>query len=162
MEVMLSSLEPKTHSNYGAGLLHFMQFCNQLVIPEQNHCPASEVLISAFIASHVGRHSADCVNGWLAGLKFLHTFQGASWLSGPMLCSIKKGVLKLVPAASHKDKSEHVTLEHIHCLLRDFDLTNAKDATIYSALTAAFHGVCRCDCPSRTSLGHYSLISNIL
>jgi len=162
MEVMLSSLEPKTRSNYGAGLLRFTQFCDQLAIPEQNRCPASEVLISAFIASYAGRRSTDCVNGWLAGLKFWHMFQGAPWLGGPMLCSVKKGVSKLVPAASRKDKSEPVTLEHIHCLLRDLDLTNAKDAAVYSASTAAFHSVCRYDCPSRTSLGLYSLISDIL
>jgi hypothetical protein len=37
MEVMLSSLEPKTRSNYGAGLLCFTQFCDQLTIPEQDH-----------------------------------------------------------------------------------------------------------------------------
>jgi hypothetical protein len=75
MEVMISSLEPKTHSNYGAGLLRFNQFCDQLNISEHDRCPASEALLSAFIASFAGKHSSD--NGWLAGLKFWHTFQGA-------------------------------------------------------------------------------------
>jgi hypothetical protein len=51
MDVMLSSLEPKTRSNYGAGLLRFTQFCDQLDIPEKERCPASEVFLSAFIAS---------------------------------------------------------------------------------------------------------------
>ncbi|KIM91743.1 hypothetical protein PILCRDRAFT_49598, partial [Piloderma croceum F 1598] len=77
MEVMISSLEPKTRSNYGAGLLRFNQFCDQLNISEHDRCPASEALISAFIASFVGKRSSDCVNSWLAGLKFWHTFQGA-------------------------------------------------------------------------------------
>ena len=36
MEVMLSSLEPKTYSNYGTGLLHFNQFFDQLGIPEHD------------------------------------------------------------------------------------------------------------------------------
>jgi hypothetical protein len=70
MEVMLSSLEPKTRSNYGAGLLRFTQFCDNLCIPKGDRCPASETLISAFIASYAGNHSTDCVNGWLAGLAY--------------------------------------------------------------------------------------------
>jgi len=143
MEVMLSSLEPKTRSNYGAGLLRFTQFCDQLAIPEHDRCPASEVLISAFIAAYAGRRSTNCISGWLAGLKFWHTFQGAPWLGGPMLQSVKKGVAKLVPDTSRRDKREPVTIEHLHCLLLNLDLSNAKDAAVYSASTSAFHGVCR-------------------
>jgi hypothetical protein len=143
MEVMLSSLEPKTRSNYGASLLHFTQFCDLLAIPKNDRCPASEVLVLAFIASYAGKRSTECINGWLAGLKFWHTFQGAPWLGGPMLCSVKKGVAKLVPDESHQDKSEPVTLKHLHCLLRNLDLSNSKDAAVFSASTAAFHGICR-------------------
>jgi hypothetical protein len=143
MEVMISSLEPKTRSNYGTSLLHINQFCDQLDISEHDQCPASEALISAFIASFVGKRSSDCVNGWLAGLKFWHTFQGAPWLGDRMLSSIKKGVAKLMPAESQRDKSDPVTLEHLHCLLHNLDLSNTKDAAIYAASSAAFHGVCR-------------------
>jgi len=143
MDVMLSSLDSKTRSNYGAGLLRFTQFCDQLCIPEKERCPASEVLISAFIASYAGRRSTDCINGWLAGLRFWHTYQGATWLGGSILRSVKKGVAKSVPESSHRKKCNPVTLEHMHCLLRYLDLSNAKDAAIYSASTAAFHGICR-------------------
>jgi hypothetical protein len=60
-----------------------------------------------------------------------------------MLSSVKKGVAKLVPTESRRDKTKPVTLEHLHCLLRYLDLSNAKDAAIYAASTTAFHGVCR-------------------
>ena len=63
MEVMLSSLEPKTRSNYGASLLRFTQFCDLLAIPKNDRCPASEVLVSAFIASYAGKRSTECING---------------------------------------------------------------------------------------------------
>jgi hypothetical protein len=59
MEVMDSSLEPKTHSNYGTGLLHFNQFCNQLGISEHDQCPASEAFLSAFIASFASKHTSN-------------------------------------------------------------------------------------------------------
>ena len=54
MDVMLVSLEEKTRSNYGTGLLRFTQFCDTHDIDEADRCPASEVLISAFIASYAG------------------------------------------------------------------------------------------------------------
>ena len=66
---MLLSLEEKTRSNYGAGLLRFTQFCDSHNISEIDRCPASEVIISAFIASYAGLRSSDCINGWLLGIK---------------------------------------------------------------------------------------------
>jgi len=60
-----------------------------------------------------------------------------------MLCLVKKGVAKLVPQSSHHKKCNLVTLEHMRCLLQCLNLSNAKDAAIYSASIAAFHGICR-------------------
>jgi hypothetical protein len=60
-----------------------------------------------------------------------------------MLSSVKKGVAKAVPDSSRRDKREPVTLECMHCLLLRLNLTNAKDAAIYGALSIAFHGLCR-------------------
>jgi hypothetical protein len=140
---MLLSLEEKTRSNYGAGLLQFTQFCDFNSISEQQHCPASEILISAFIASYTGLRSSDCINSWLSGIKWWHTFQGAVWHGADMLSSVKKGVAKVIPESSQRSKREPVTLERLHSLLLGLDLTNAKDATIYAASSVAFHGICR-------------------
>jgi hypothetical protein len=59
-----------------------------------------------------------------------------------MLSSIKKGVAKEVPEFSWWDKKEPVTLECMSCLFLRLDLTNAKDAAVYSA-SSVFHGICR-------------------
>jgi hypothetical protein len=143
MDVMLVSLEEKTRSNYGAGLLRFNQFCDTHDIAEADRCPASEVLISAFIASYAGLRSSDCINNWLSGIKWWHVFQGAEWYGGDMLATVKKGVAKLVPDSSRRDKRHPVTIEHMHCLLHGLDLSNAKDAAVYGASSVAFHGLCR-------------------
>jgi len=140
---MLLSLEEKTRSNYGAGLLRFTQFYDINNISERLRCPASEILISAFIASYACLRSSDCINGWLSGLKWWHTFQGADWHGGDMLSSVKKGIAKVVPESSRRSKREPVTLERMHCLLLGLDLTNAKDAAVYAASSVAFHGICR-------------------
>ena len=48
--ISLSSLEEKTRSNYGAGLLRFTQFCDAFSIPEELRMPAPEWLLAAFAA----------------------------------------------------------------------------------------------------------------
>lgn len=143
LRFMLLSLEEKTCSNYGTGLLRFTQFCDSHNISEADRCPASEVIISAFIASYANLCSLDCINRWLSGIKWWHTFQGAEWNGRDMLATVKKGIAKLVPNSSRRDKREPVTLERMHCLLRGLDLSNAKDAAIYAASSIAFHGICR-------------------
>jgi hypothetical protein len=100
-------------------------------------------LISAFITSYAGHRLSDCINNWLSGIKWWHTFQGARWYGGDMLMAVKKGITKLVPDSSRRDKREPVTLEHMHCLLNGLDLLNSKDAAIYGASSVAFHGICR-------------------
>jgi hypothetical protein len=168
LEVMLLSLEEKTRSNYGAGLLRFTQFCDTSNVSEADRCPASEILISAFIASYAGLRSSDCINGWLSGIKWWHTFQGAKWYGGEMLTTVKKGVAKLVPDSSRREKKQPVTLEHMHCLLHSLDLSNAKDAAVYAASSVAFHGICRsCELcvPSRSLFNparHVSKSTSIL
>jgi len=67
-QVMLFSLDENTHSNYGAGLLHFTQYCNTHSIPEYSCMPASKLLLSAFSASTAGSASESALNNWLAGL----------------------------------------------------------------------------------------------
>jgi hypothetical protein len=60
-----------------------------------------------------------------------------------MLATVKKGVAKLVPESSQRDKRDPVTLERMHCLLHGLDLSNAKDMAVYGASSVAFHGLCR-------------------
>ena len=143
LQVMLLSLKEKTCSNYGASLLCFTQFCDSHNISEIDHCLASEVIISTFIASYTGLCSLDCINRWLSGIKWWHTFQGVKWNGGDMLTMVKKGFAKLLPTSSQQDKWEPITLEHMHCLLHGLDLSNPKDATIYAASFVTFHGICR-------------------
>ncbi|KAG2037473.1 hypothetical protein BDR03DRAFT_863783 [Suillus americanus] len=67
---MICSLDQDTHSNYGAGLLQFMQFCDSINISEQDRMPASGILMAQFTAAHAGLASAKTLNNWLCGLQF--------------------------------------------------------------------------------------------
>jgi hypothetical protein len=93
--VSLSSLEKKTHSNYGAGLLRFTQFCDAFKIPESMRMPAPKWLLAAFAAVNTGSVSSSCVEGWLSGLSFWHSVNGAEWKGGNQLHIAKATVKKI-------------------------------------------------------------------
>ncbi|KIK76570.1 hypothetical protein PAXRUDRAFT_18099 [Paxillus rubicundulus Ve08.2h10] len=78
-QVMVKSLDQDTHSNYGAGLLCFTQFCDSTQILEEDRMPASEPLLSAFAASYASTVSDKTLNNWLAGLHYWHIINNATW-----------------------------------------------------------------------------------
>lgn len=51
LDVALAALEPTTRKNYGAGLLRYTQFYGNMHVSESNRIPASELLLSQFIAA---------------------------------------------------------------------------------------------------------------
>jgi hypothetical protein len=141
--VSLSSLEEKTRSNYGAGLLRFTQFCDAFNIPEELRMPAPEWLLAAFTAVAAGSISRSCIDGWLSGISFWHSVNGAKWNGDNQLRIAKAAVSKLVPESSKKEKRLPVTLERMLALLEGLDLSNSLDAAIWACATTLFKGVCR-------------------
>ncbi|TFK78483.1 DNA breaking-rejoining enzyme [Polyporus arcularius HHB13444] len=137
---ILEAIEPNTRKNYGAGLLRFHQFCDNLRIPEADRMPASEILLSSFIASWAGKVARTTIDNWLAGLAFWHTLNAAPWLGSRILKVTCAASLKLQPPP--RPKRPPVTLEHMHALRDGLDLTDAFDAAVYAVACAAFWG-CR-------------------
>lgn len=99
--VLSASVKEQTHENYGAGLLHFTQFCDKYNIHENLRMPASEALLCLFIANWgTGSVSKHTVSSWLSGLEMWHSINGAPWHGGRILKRTKWGVAKLVPPSS--------------------------------------------------------------
>lgn len=142
-EVSLASLEEKTRSNYGAGLLRFTQFCDAFNIPEALRMPAPEWLLAAFAASAAGSVSSSCADTWLSGLSFWHAVNGAPWNGANQLRIAKAAIKKMVPVTSKRGKRPPVTLAHMLALLHGLDLTNSRDAAVYACATCLWKGVCR-------------------
>jgi len=140
---MLQSLDSRTCSNYGAGLLRFTQFCDNNKIPELDHMPASSELLALFSAHHAGRTSDKTLNNWFAGLHFWHTVNGAPWNGDSMLHHVHCGFSKLVPPSSRRAKRPPVTLEAL-CILHDhLDLSNSFDLAVWALTSVAFWCCCR-------------------
>ncbi|KAG2748548.1 DNA breaking-rejoining enzyme [Suillus brevipes Sb2] len=142
-DVMLISLEVKTRENYGAGLLRFHQFCDSRNIPEHRRMPAPEFLLASFIASWAGRVATTTAQNWLAGLHFWHNLNGAPWNGSSLLRSTTVGLSKVVPETSKRPRRPPVTLDHMHALFCDLDLSNAFDASVFAVASVSFWCCCR-------------------
>lgn len=68
-KVTLASVTSDTRKNYGAGLLRFTQFCDRHCVPEALRMPASEMLLSIFVAEMAaGNVQSGTADSWLSGL----------------------------------------------------------------------------------------------
>ncbi|KAJ7233547.1 hypothetical protein C8J57DRAFT_1453186 [Mycena rebaudengoi] len=144
IEVMLLGLDENTRTNYGAGLLRFTQFCDNLSIHEPARMPASAHLLAIFASDAAGYNSDSTVNNWLAGLKIWHDLNGAQWNGdSPQMKRVKAGIKKLVPPTSKRAKRPPVTIEHMYALYASLDLTNCKDAAVWAVACVSFWGCCR-------------------
>ncbi|KAJ7202366.1 hypothetical protein GGX14DRAFT_301487, partial [Mycena pura] len=143
-DVVLASVEEDTRGNYGAGLLRFGHFCDQHRVPELSRMPASEGLLSMFIASYgAGQVSAGTVASWLSGLQLWHQLNGAPWHGGEILWRTKKGVSKLAPPSSRRPPRDPVSRQHMFVLRKYLDLGNTFDAAVWAAATSSWKGCAR-------------------
>ncbi|KZV90334.1 DNA breaking-rejoining enzyme, partial [Exidia glandulosa HHB12029] len=142
-DTIIQSVEPKTRETYSAGLARFHEFCDAQRVPEEKRMPASDFLLSAFVAHHAGRVGKSCVDNWLAGLQLWHNLHDAPWLGNRALTAAAKGVHKLAPASSSRARRAPVTVEHMRRLGEHLDLADSFDAAVYAAAAVAFRGCCR-------------------
>lgn len=145
LELRSFSLEPKTRSNYAAGLLRFTQYCDSRGIPEEERMPASEDLLSAFATvMAASKVSQETLNNWMSGLAAWHQINGLPWFgNGKPLKMTKVAVGKLAPVSSRRPKRSPVTYEHMVTLREGLNLRNSFDVAVWAAATVAFWSCCR-------------------
>ncbi|KAG1786779.1 uncharacterized protein HD556DRAFT_1299852 [Suillus plorans] len=142
--VMAESLDERTRNDYGAGLLHFNQFCDRLSIPEQDRMPASEILLSIFIADAAGSISSNTANNWLAGLRFWHVINGAQWHGERSEClrHVQRGLRLLAPSNLNLQHPP-ITLESLIQLHQGLDYSNTFDTAVLAIACLIFWCGCR-------------------
>ena len=114
---MVHCVLPNTLKNYAASLTCFTKFCNDFAIPEVEHMPASEILLSTFITSHGSGSVGKCaIKTWFLGLELWHHINDTLWLRGMVLQHAVEGSARLSPPSSLLVKWEPMTIEHLHCL----------------------------------------------
>ncbi|KAG2079081.1 hypothetical protein BDR04DRAFT_1063614 [Suillus decipiens] len=150
--VMAESLDKSTRNEYGAGLLHFNQFCDRLSVPEQDRMPASEVLLAIFIADAAGSISSSTADNWLAGLRFWHVINGAQWHGEHSEClrHVQHGLQNLVPPDLNP-KHPPITLESLIQLHKGLDHSNTFDTAVLAIACLVFWCGCRLVIPTINS-----------
>ncbi|KAG2347657.1 DNA breaking-rejoining enzyme [Suillus weaverae] len=143
LNVMLLSVEAKTRENYGAGLLHFHQFCDSISVPKTHCLPASEYLLAAFITSWAGKVAETTADSWLAGLHFWHQYNGAPWHGHSILKCAKARLSKVIPTSLKCARRPPVSIDHMHALYRSLDFSNSFDSAVYCVACIAFWSCCR-------------------
>ncbi|KAF7332531.1 hypothetical protein MKEN_00135700 [Mycena kentingensis (nom. inval.)] len=137
-----SAFADNTTSTYGAGPLRFTQFCDKHLIPETDRMPASPLLLSAFIAEHVGDVGGGTVKQWMSGVRAWHDENRAPWYGGERWVEMARKTAFKMGTAHKKEPRAPVTIDHLKSLRRSLDLEKPFDAAIWAAATAAFWG-CR-------------------
>ncbi|KAF5368148.1 hypothetical protein D9615_010187 [Tricholomella constricta] len=140
--LLLESLSESTRQSYGAGLLRFTQFCDRLRVSENLRMPASDALLSAFIADASSSCSGACVRNWLSGLRAWHIIHRAEWHGrDPWVLSLQKTADKFGIPFKRPPRNP-ITARHLLCLRNDLDLDSPFGAAVWAAALVAFWG-CR-------------------
>ena len=134
----LISIEPKTREVYGAGLLHFTQYCDMFGVSEGAHMLASDDLLGTFASSGAAKVVRGSIEQWVAGLRLWHSINGAPWLGGDCLKRTLIGVGKVAPSSSRHLSCAPVTHEHLLALLSALDFSNSFDIAMWAVASVAF------------------------
>ena len=138
------AIAPKMLSNYGASLIRFHQFCDDMHIPEELHMPSPEWLLSAFLMSRgAGSVGKGAMTAWLQGLHLWHTINHAPWFGGAHLQRALQGSSNASLASSSNPKRKLASLAHLQALLCGLRLTNTFDVAVFAIACVAFWGQCR-------------------
>ena len=103
--VMGKSWEVSTLAAYSSGLLNFHVYCDQKGVPEDQHAPASPVLIHAFISVLAGTYSSSTINNYVYGIRVWHLIHGVKWqMEVAELEVLLRAAEKATPVSSRKKK----------------------------------------------------------
>ena len=91
---MANWILPSTLTNYTLGLICFTKFFKDFQVPEADHMPASETILSMFISTWAaGSVSKGTMKTWIEGLCLWHVINDTPWNSNSVLrCTIKVGI----------------------------------------------------------------------
>jgi len=137
-----SALLPTTVTTYAAGMKRFTQFCDRWDIPECDRMPASYALLSAFIASHIGKEAGKTIKTWLSGIHAWHTINHAPWYGEDKWVHLCRTIANCEGTSHEKPPRAPVSLNYLHVLRRALDLTLPFHAAVWGVALVTVFG-CR-------------------
>lgn len=141
---MVHAWEEDTREVYGSGLLMWHCFCDGRATPEQDRAPASQALVSAFVAHMAAAYSGKTISNYLHGVRAWHILHSVPWhLEKGEMDTILRAADKLTPSASKKKKRQPYTPDFITALRGQMNLEEPLDAAVFACLTTCFYASAR-------------------
>lgn len=151
-EVLGAAYKKTTLRAYGTGLARFMEFCDDLKIPEADCSPCTRDVLAGFISSLAGSFSGSAISGYVAGVRAWHILHRVPWVvDSAELSTLLRGADSLTPATSKRPLRQPYTPSIITCIREGLDLSTPLDAAIFACLTTSFYSCAR--------LGEFTLTS---
>ena len=141
---MLHAWEEDTRVAYGAGLLMWHCFCDEKGTSEEARAPATQPLLSMFIAHLAAAYSGKTISGYVSGVRAWHILHGLPWaLKTAEMDAMLRAANKLTPDSARKKKRCPYTLDFIQAVRDHLDLDRPLDAAVFTCLTTCFYASAR-------------------
>lgn len=144
LQVIAHSHAPNTRECYGSGLLVFHIFCDSRNIPESQRCPASSILVLAFLAGCAGMYSGKTLENYFYGIRAWHLLHGLPWSVDQAQASLTlEDAKSLSPPSSSRTKRAPFTISSLLGIHSALNLTTPLHAAVYACLTTSFFTIAR-------------------
>ncbi|KAF8802917.1 hypothetical protein BYT27DRAFT_7073653, partial [Phlegmacium glaucopus] len=138
--VMSNAWADSTRESYSAGILIYHVHCDKKDIPEEMRAPASQLIISSFVASLAGSYSGATISNYIQGIRAWHVLHGLEWrLNALEMDALLKGADRLAPSSSKRKKRQLYMPEFIAKLRQHLKLNDPFDAAVFACLTTCFY-----------------------
>jgi len=136
---MVYAWEEDTCGVYSTGLLMWHCFCDDKEVPEPERAPASQALLSAFVAHMAMAYSGKTISSYLYRVQAWHILHSIPWrLEKEEMDTMLQAANKLTPNSSRRKKRCPYTPDFITVLKQHLDPENPLDAAISPALPPVF------------------------
>ena len=143
-DTMIHAWEEDTREAYGAGLLMWHCFCDDRQIPEQERAPASQALISSFVAHMAAAYSGKTISNYLYGVRAWHILHSIPWhLEKGGMDTMLRAADKLTPVSAKRKKRQPYTPDFIRAIKQQMNLSDPLDAAVFACLTTCFYASAR-------------------
>lgn len=139
---VIGALTKSTRSTYAAGLLRFVQFCDEWGIAESERMPASYALLCAFIGVWKGRRSGNTIKSWMSGIRAWHVLNHAPWSGDDEWVRMARVTANREGTIFKRPLRAPVSVEHLITLKKAINLSDPFHAAVWACATVSFYG-CR-------------------
>jgi len=111
-------------------------------MPEPQHAPTSQILLSTFISKLTGAYSSKIIANYIYGICAWHILHGITWLHNePEIETLLKGATWLTPLVLKCKKCQPYTPNFMSKLKGQLNLQDPFNMAAFACLTTCFYTV---------------------